>query len=362
MTFAHSNARGSEPADRAEALIATPRRPSLRPDARFTSTQCKLVVIKGSAARPASSSSPATSSASARRRERSRRSPTRRCRACTARSCASEGLPRPRPELDQRHVPRRRRDQGGLHPRRLGHHASARCELKFRRSRSASRSCRPRRRRSARWSASRCAMREIFGLVERIAPTEATVLIEGETGTGKDMVARTIHELSRAQGQAVRRRRLRRGGGHADRERAVRPREGRVHRRGHGAAGRVRAGARAAPSSSTSSASCRSICSPSSCACSSSARCGASAATSTIKVDIRVIAATKQGPAEARSQKGKFREDLYFRLAVVPITHAAAARAQARTSRCSSRDFLDAAGARSGAPPREHRRRDAWRR
>ena len=40
-------------------------------------------------------------------------------------------------------------------------------------------------------------MREIFGLVERIAPTEATVLIEGETGTGKDMVAQTLHQLSR---------------------------------------------------------------------------------------------------------------------------------------------------------------------
>src|SRR6201999_2947244 len=40
------------------------------------------------------------------------------------------------------------------------------------------------------------AMREIFGLVEKIAPTDATVLIEGETGTGKDMIARTLHQLS----------------------------------------------------------------------------------------------------------------------------------------------------------------------
>ena len=40
-------------------------------------------------------------------------------------------------------------------------------------------------------------MREIFGLVERIAPTDATVLIEGETGTGKDLIARTLHQLSR---------------------------------------------------------------------------------------------------------------------------------------------------------------------
>jgi len=36
------------------------------------------------------------------------------------------------------------------------------------------------------------AMRTIFGILERIAPTEATVLLEGETGTGKDVLARAI--------------------------------------------------------------------------------------------------------------------------------------------------------------------------
>jgi transcriptional regulator with GAF, ATPase, and Fis domain len=47
-------------------------------------------------------------------------------------------------------------------------------------------------------------VREIFGLIERIAPTDATVLIEGETGTGKDMVARTLHQLShRAEGPFI---------------------------------------------------------------------------------------------------------------------------------------------------------------
>jgi transcriptional regulator with GAF, ATPase, and Fis domain len=36
------------------------------------------------------------------------------------------------------------------------------------------------------------AVRTIFGVLERIAPTDATVLLEGETGTGKDVLARAI--------------------------------------------------------------------------------------------------------------------------------------------------------------------------
>jgi transcriptional regulator with GAF, ATPase, and Fis domain len=39
-------------------------------------------------------------------------------------------------------------------------------------------------------------MREVFGVVERVAPTEATVLVEGEPGTGKDLLARTLHAIS----------------------------------------------------------------------------------------------------------------------------------------------------------------------
>ena len=39
-------------------------------------------------------------------------------------------------------------------------------------------------------------MREIYGIVEKIAPAGTTVVIEGETGTGKEVVAQTIHQLS----------------------------------------------------------------------------------------------------------------------------------------------------------------------
>jgi DNA-binding NtrC family response regulator len=37
------------------------------------------------------------------------------------------------------------------------------------------------------------AMREIFATVERVAPTRATVLLAGESGVGKDLIARAIH-------------------------------------------------------------------------------------------------------------------------------------------------------------------------
>jgi DNA-binding NtrC family response regulator len=40
------------------------------------------------------------------------------------------------------------------------------------------------------------AMRKVYELITRIAPTEVSVLLLGETGTGKDLVAQTIHDLS----------------------------------------------------------------------------------------------------------------------------------------------------------------------
>jgi DNA-binding NtrC family response regulator len=48
------------------------------------------------------------------------------------------------------------------------------------------------------------AMRRVFSLLERVAPTESTVLLEGETGTGKELAARGLHDASpRADGPFV---------------------------------------------------------------------------------------------------------------------------------------------------------------
>ena len=40
------------------------------------------------------------------------------------------------------------------------------------------------------------ALRRVLGLVRLVGPTDATVLITGETGTGKELIAEAIHKCS----------------------------------------------------------------------------------------------------------------------------------------------------------------------
>jgi transcriptional regulator with GAF, ATPase, and Fis domain len=162
------------------------------------------------------------------------------------------------------------------------------------------------------------AMREIFGLVERIAPTDATVLIEGETGTGKDMIARTLHLLSpRADkpfivvdcgavaGTLIESELF----GHEKGAftGAVSARQGAFELAIGGTVfldelGELSLDLQPKLLRVLEQRELRRV-----------------GGQKTIKVDLRVIAATRKD-LRSEVEKGKFREDLYFRLNVVPIT------------------------------------------
>ena len=89
------------------------------------------------------------------------------------------------------------------------------------------------------------AIRQLREQVAMAAPTNGRVLIYGENGTGKELVARTIHALSRRRNSAVRRSQLRRHSRGSDRERALRARAaGRSPGAVADAARQVRAGRR----------------------------------------------------------------------------------------------------------------------
>ncbi|HEY2743471.1 MAG TPA: sigma 54-interacting transcriptional regulator [Polyangia bacterium] len=192
-------------------------------------------------------------------------------------------------------------------------------------------------------------MREIFGLVERIGPTEATVLVEGETGTGKDLVARTIHDLSRRRDKpfvivdcgAV-------SGTLIESELFG-------HEKGaFTGATTTRQGAFEAAHGGTifldELGELSLDLQPKLLRVLEQREIRRVGGNRTIKVDIRVVAATKQD-LQKEVQKGKFREDLYFRLSVVPI-HTPALRERKEDIPLIVRNFL-VTMAKGGAPPRE---------
>ena len=120
----------------------------------------------------------------------------------------------------------------------------------------------------------------VFEWIRTAAKSDISVLILGPTGSGKEVVARMIHELSRRSRREVPGGQLRGAARHAVRIGDLRLREGRVHRRARSQAGTARARQRRARCSSTRSATCRSSRRPSCCACSRSAASSGSAGTS----------------------------------------------------------------------------------
>jgi transcriptional regulator with GAF, ATPase, and Fis domain len=162
------------------------------------------------------------------------------------------------------------------------------------------------------------AMREIFGLIERIAATDATVLIEGETGTGKDMIARTLHQLSPRRdapfivvdcgavaGTLIESELF----GHEKGAftGAVAGRQGAFELASGGTVFLDELGELALDLQ------------PKLLRVLEQRELRRVGGTKTLKVDLRVIAATRKD-LRSEVEKGKFREDLYFRLNVVPIT------------------------------------------
>ena len=75
------------------------------------------------------------------------------------------------------------------------------------------------------------AMRQLFAQIEQVAPTPATVLLLGETGSGKEVHGAGDSRPQPPPSAAHDPRELRRHSDVPDRERAVRPREGRLYRR-----------------------------------------------------------------------------------------------------------------------------------
>ncbi len=97
-------------------------------------------------------------------------------------------------------------------------------------------------------------MMKILDLVAQVAASRATILITGETGTGKELIANAIHAHSARAGASVRAGAFGVGAAGPAGIGSVRPREGRVHRSGGFAQGIFRDRQSRARFSSTRSA------------------------------------------------------------------------------------------------------------
>jgi DNA-binding NtrC family response regulator len=160
-------------------------------------------------------------------------------------------------------------------------------------------------------------MQELFGLVRKIAPCDVNVLITGETGTGKELLARAIHQLSgRTAGPLVAFSCANLPETLVEDELfghekgaftgAMIGRQGRVEAADHGTLfldeiGDLGLGLQPKLLRVLQERSFE--------------RLGSN---KTINVDIRLICATNRNLAEM-AQQGKFREDLYYRLNVVQL-------------------------------------------
>jgi transcriptional regulator with PAS, ATPase and Fis domain len=162
------------------------------------------------------------------------------------------------------------------------------------------------------------AMRQVYAVLERIASTSATLLIQGETGTGKDVAARSLHAASARSGGpfvpidcgAIPENLIESelfGHQRGAFSGAVSDRRG-VFEEAHGGTlflDEIGEMPLAVQSKLLRAIETRSV-----------RRVGGNAER---PVDVRIVAATNRSLAECANQ-GTFREDLYYRLAVVEVT------------------------------------------
>ena len=174
---------------------------------------------------------------------------------------------------------------------------------------------------------------QVLRQIGQVAPSSSSVLITGETGTGKELVAHAIHRSSPRSRAPVRGAELRRPAAHPHRERAVRPRARRVHRGVRAARGPLRTWRTAARSSSTKSATCRWTCRPSCCACSNRASASVVGSSDSFTVDVRLIAATNRD-LRAGDREGHLPPGPLLPAERVPDRTCRRFGSGARTSRC----------------------------
>jgi transcriptional regulator with GAF, ATPase, and Fis domain len=160
-------------------------------------------------------------------------------------------------------------------------------------------------------------MRELFGQIERVATSDATVLIHGETGTGKELVAEALHEES-----------ARKGGPFVVVDCGAIPRElieselfGHVRGAFTGASGDRRGAFERAHGGTIFLDEIGELAldlQPKLLRVLEASTVKPVGGDKATKVDVRVIAASLRDLREAKDEK-RFREDLYFRLSVVNL-------------------------------------------
>ena len=199
------------------------------------------------------------------------------------------------------------------------------------------------------------AIRAVRAETERVAATDATVLLEGESGTGKELFARAIHALSHAPGRGVRRDQLRRHSRDAARERALRPRARILHGRRPGGAWASSSSATRARSSWTRSASSRRSTQGKLLRVLQERSFHRVGGTVPITVDVRIIAASNRAAGEAGRPGGLSRGPLLSRSGLSD-PHPGAAPA-ARGHRSADRLVSGAPAGRAGQAARAPERR-----